>query len=112
MPLKAPGQALSPEARATDLPALVAAGWALACDGRDSLHKKLKFKDFPGAWGFMTQIALLAEQIDHHPEWSNVYNRVEITLTTHSCKGLSDLDLHMARQIDRISSLMGAQNAA
>jgi 4a-hydroxytetrahydrobiopterin dehydratase len=102
-PPKAPGQPLTDASRETDLPALLANGWTLGADGRDSLHKRLKFKDFSQTWGFMSRVALLAEQMDHHPEWANVYNRVEITLTTHSCNGLSNLDVHMAREIDRIA---------
>lgn len=73
-------------------------GWSLAAE-RDALEKSFKFKDFNQAWGFMTRVALAAEQLDHHPEWANVYNRVDILLTTHSCGGLSRLDLELARRI-------------
>lgn len=70
--------------------------------GRDALLREFKFKDFVEAFGFMTQVALLAEKMDHHPEWSNVYNRVEIALTTHDCNGLSARDVTLARAIDRL----------
>ena len=70
---------------------------------RASLRRDFKFRDFSEAWGFMNRVALLAEAQDHHPEWSNVYNRVAITLTTHDCKGLSARDLRLARDIDKLS---------
>jgi 4a-hydroxytetrahydrobiopterin dehydratase len=66
------------------------------------LHRELKFKNFRQAWGFMTQVALLAERANHHPEWSNVYNRVVIELTTHECNGLSRRDFDLARQINAV----------
>lgn len=78
-------------------------GWT-PVDGRDALEKSFKFKDFKSAWGFMSQVALAAEQMDHHPEWFNVYNRVDIVLTTHSCDGLSDLDVALAQKIDGFAS--------
>jgi 4a-hydroxytetrahydrobiopterin dehydratase len=64
--------------------------------------RTFKFKDFVEAFGFMAQVALLAEKMDHHPEWSNVYNRVEILLTTHDCNGLSARDVTLAQAIDRL----------
>lgn len=73
-------------------------GWALRGDGK-AIERVFKFRDFSEAFAFMTRIALLAEQADHHPEWSNVYNRVEITLTTHDAGGLSARDVAMARAI-------------
>jgi 4a-hydroxytetrahydrobiopterin dehydratase len=69
-------------------------------EGRDALHRAFKFPDFVSAWGFMCRVALLAEKADHHPEWSNVYNRVEITLSTHDAGGLSTHDVALARAID------------
>jgi 4a-hydroxytetrahydrobiopterin dehydratase len=75
--------------------------WQLV-DGRDAIQRNFRFKDFVEAWGFMTRVALLAEKQDHHPEWSNVYNRVEILLTTHDCKGLSARDVTLARAIDQL----------
>jgi 4a-hydroxytetrahydrobiopterin dehydratase len=72
-------------------------GWTLNGDGID---RSYKFKDFTQAFGFMARVALLAEKADHHPEWSNVYNRVEIRLTTHDAGGLSSRDFALARAID------------
>lgn len=71
--------------------------------GRDAIHRALRFKDFNEAWGFMARVALAAERMDHHPEWSNVYNRVEITLSTHDCGGLSERDVKLAKFIDGIA---------
>ena len=72
-------------------------------DGRDAIKRSFKFKNFSEAWGFMNRVALLAEAQDHHPEWSNVYNRVEILLTTHDCDGLSARDVKLARDIDKLA---------
>ena len=69
-------------------------------DDRDAISRALRFKDFNEAWGFMARVALMAERMDHHPEWVNVYNRVEITLSTHDCDGLSERDVKLARFID------------
>jgi 4a-hydroxytetrahydrobiopterin dehydratase len=77
--------------------------WRLA-EKRDALQRSFKFKNFSEAWGFMNRVALLAETQDHHPEWSNVYNRVEILLATHDCGGLSQRDLKLARAIDGLLS--------
>ena len=71
-------------------------------EGWDALRRGFRFADFSQAWGFMTRVALLAEAQDHHPEWSNTYNRVEITLTTHDAKGLSTRDVRLAKAIDRL----------
>jgi len=76
-------------------------GWALV-PGRDAIQKGFKFKDFNQAFGFMTRVALLAEKADHHPEWSNVWNKVEITLSTHDVGGLSKRDLDLARKIEGV----------
>lgn len=73
-----------------------------AVERRDAIHRAFRFKDFIETWGFMSRVALLAQAQDHHPEWSNVYNRVEITLTTHDCKGLSARDLRLAEDIDKL----------
>jgi 4a-hydroxytetrahydrobiopterin dehydratase len=69
---------------------------------RDAIRRQFRFRDFSAAWGFMSRVALLAEAQDHHPEWSNVYNRVEITLTTHDAGGLSARDVTLARAIDAL----------
>ena len=69
---------------------------------RDDLLRSFKFRDFVEAFGFMTRVALLAEKADHHPEWSNVYNKVEILLTTHDCDGLSTRDVALAEAIDKL----------
>lgn len=71
--------------------------------GKDAISRDFSFVDFNAAWGFMSRVALLAERMDHHPDWSNVYNRVSITLTTHDAGGLSDRDAAMARAIDAIA---------
>lgn len=75
--------------------------WSLARDGA-AIERKFKFADFSEAFAFMARVALLAEQRDHHPEWFNVYNRVEVTLTTHDAGGLSLRDVEMAQQIDAL----------
>ncbi len=77
--------------------------WSLDEDGK-AITRSFKFADFSAAWGFMSRVALLAEAQDHHPEWSNVYNRVAITLTTHDCDGLSARDAKLASAIDKIMS--------
>ena len=71
-------------------------------DGRDAITRSFTFDDFSQAFAFMTQVALLAEKADHHPEWSNVYNRVEILLTTHDAGGLAGRDVEMAQAIDAL----------
>lgn len=92
-------QKLTGPERDTALAALSAAGWALD-PARDAVTKAFKFKDFNAAWGWMNRVALLAEKADHHPEWSNVYNRVSVTLTTHDARGLTVLDVDLAQAID------------
>jgi 4a-hydroxytetrahydrobiopterin dehydratase len=76
-------------------------GWTLGED-KKGIHKAFKFEDFVQAFGFMTRVALLDEKADHHPEWSNVYNRVEIVLTTHDANGLSRRDVDLARKIEAL----------
>ncbi len=76
--------------------------WSLV-NGRDAIHRSFAFKDFNVAFSFMTHIALFAEKINYHPEWSNVYNRVEIILSTHDAGGLSQKDFEMAAFIDTLA---------
>ena len=77
-------------------------GWELAPD-RDAITRIFKFKNFVEAWGFMTQVAMEAEKADHHPEWFNVYNTVDILLSTHDAGGLTERDIALAKVIDRIA---------
>ena len=90
---------LSEETRGPLLDPLMATGWQMV-EGRDAIAKTYKFKDFADAFGWMTRAAIWAEKWDHHPEWANVYNRVEVTLTTHDVEGLSALDAKLARKMD------------
>jgi 4a-hydroxytetrahydrobiopterin dehydratase len=86
---------------ATHLPA-----WRLV-DGRDAIIRSIRFADFNAAFGFMSRVALAAEKQDHHPEWFNVWNRVDITLSTHDAGGLSKRDVALAEVIDRVATEMG-----
>jgi 4a-hydroxytetrahydrobiopterin dehydratase len=79
-------------------------GWTKAQGSRDAITRTVKFDDFNAAFGFMTRVALKADKMDHHPEWFNVYNKVEIVLTTHDCEGVSALDVEMARFINDAAS--------
>lgn len=92
---------LSETARKTVLAPLLEQGWTLDSD-RDAISKTFKFSDFTEAFAWMTRAAMWAEKWNHHPEWSNVYNRVEVTLTTHDVDGLSALDAKLARKLDSI----------
>jgi len=84
------------------LETLSATGWRHDPD-RDAVAKTFRFADFNAAFGWMTRVALLAEKLDHHPEWRNVWNRVEVVLTTHDAKGLTVLDLQMAQAMDQLA---------
>lgn len=77
-------------------------GWT-AVEDRDAIAKTFQFKDFNAAFGFMSRAALKAEKMDHHPEWFNVYNRVEVTLSTHDAGGVTELDVTLARFLDQIA---------
>ena len=77
-------------------------GWT-AVDGRDAITRRFTFKDFNAAFGFMTRVALKADQMDHHPEWSNVYNRVDVVLTTHDANGVTAKDVDLARFMDAVA---------
>ncbi len=78
------------------------AQWQRADDPREAISRTFVFADFNAAFGFMARVALLADKMDHHPEWSNVYNRVEVLLTTHDADGVTGLDLEMARFMDAV----------
>ena len=78
-------------------------GWAVVSE-KDAIGKTFKFNDFNAAFGFMTRVALMADKLDHHPEWFNVYNRVEVVLTTHDADGVSELDVEMAKFMDEIAA--------
>ncbi len=93
---------LSEETRGPLLAPLFDTGWAMV-EGRDAIRKEFKFKNFVEAFGFMTQAAIWAEKWNHHPEWSNVYNRVVVELTTHDVDGLSSLDAKLARKLDGLA---------
>ena len=93
---------LSETARTTTLDPLLEEGWTLD-ENRDAITKTFKFKDFTEAFGFMTRAAIWAEKWNHHPEWSNVYNTVYVTLTTHDVDGLSALDVKLARKFDGLA---------
>jgi 4a-hydroxytetrahydrobiopterin dehydratase len=95
------GQKLTAEGRQSALARLV--GWSEAKD-RDAITKKFVFRDFNEAFGFMTRTALVAEKLDHHPEWFNVYKKVEVTLSTHDAGGVTELDIELAEAMDRLAS--------
>ncbi|WP_409019226.1 4a-hydroxytetrahydrobiopterin dehydratase [Brevundimonas vesicularis] len=77
--------------------------WRRADDSRPAIARTLRFADFNAAFGFMTRVAIRADKVDHHPEWFNVYNRVEVVLTTHDAGGVTQRDLDMARFIDDVA---------
>lgn len=83
--------------------------WRAHEGDRPAIARSLTFADFNAAFGFMTRVALLADKVDHHPEWSNVYNRVEVLLTTHDAGGVTDKDVDMARFIDETAGAMGVK---
>jgi 4a-hydroxytetrahydrobiopterin dehydratase len=93
-------QKLTADARKSALAGL--AGWS-DVDGRDAIAKTFTFRDFNQAFGFMARAALVAEKMDHHPEWFNVYRKVEVTLSTHDAGGVTELDIRLAEAMDRIA---------
>ncbi|XP_023934765.1 pterin-4-alpha-carbinolamine dehydratase isoform X2 [Bicyclus anynana] len=90
---------LNAEERTSLLNPLLESGWKVQSD-RDAIIKEFQFKDFNQAFGFMTRVALLAEKMDHHPEWFNVYNKLQVTLSSHDVNGLSKRDIRMAKFMD------------
>ena len=82
-------------------------GWAMAA-GREAIQRRFTFRNFNEAFGFMTRVALVAEKMDHHPEWSNVYKTVDVLLATHDAGGLTASDFELAGAMDRIAATMGA----
>ena len=94
---------LTSDERKTDLNPVLQNGWAMDESGRDAIKKKFAFQDFNQAFGFMTRVAIKADKMDHHPEWFNVYNRVEVTLSTHDCSGLSQNDIKLAKFMDQVA---------
>lgn len=92
---------LSDEDRATALQELQ--GWT-EVEGRDAIQRTFKFKNFNQAFGFMSRVAMQAEKMDHHPEWFNVYATVEVTLSTHDAAGLTELDVKLARFMNRVAT--------
>jgi 4a-hydroxytetrahydrobiopterin dehydratase len=91
---------LTPDARAVALARIPA--WSMV-QGRDAIQRSFKFADFSAAFGFMARCALAAEKADHHPEWSNVYNRVDVVLSTHDAGGLTERDIALAEAMDRVA---------
>ncbi|CAL1527678.1 unnamed protein product [Lymnaea stagnalis] len=94
---------LTEEERSSTLSSLKELGWTLV-EGRDAIYKEFIFKDFNQAFGFMTRVALKADKMDHHPEWFNVYNKVQITLSTHDVGGLSHRDVILATFIEQAAT--------
>ena len=95
---------LTDQERATALASLPR--WQIVA-GRDAISRSFQFKDFNAAFGFMTRAALVAEKLDHHPEWFNVWSKVDVTLSTHDAGGLTALDIRLATAMDDIAAQMG-----
>ncbi|XP_051158694.1 probable pterin-4-alpha-carbinolamine dehydratase [Leptopilina boulardi] len=95
---------LTEEDRKTELAPLIATGWTIQTE-KDAIYKEFVFNNFNQAFGFMTQIAMQAEKMDHHPEWFNVYNKVNITLNSHDVNGLSRRDVKLATFMDKVAKL-------
>jgi 4a-hydroxytetrahydrobiopterin dehydratase len=103
--VKTMAQKLTGDARKAALAKLP--GWS-EVKGRDAISRKFTFEDFNAAFGFMARAALVAEKLDHHPEWFNVYNKVEVTLATHDAGGLTARDVKLAEAMDRLAQSTGA----
>jgi len=97
---------LTSEERSTQIGQLN--GWQ-AARGRDAIQRQYQFADFNEAFGFMTRVAIKAQEMDHHPEWFNVYNRVDVLLATHDADGVTGLDVELAGFMDEVARTMGAQ---
>lgn len=93
---------MTEQERAELLQPLLSSGWSMVTD-RDAIYKEFLFKNFNEAFGFMTRVALLADKMDHHPEWFNVYNKVQVTMSSHDCDGLSKRDVKMATFMNEIA---------
>ena len=93
---------LTDETREAELAPLFEAGWRLA-EGRDGISKTFRFRDFSEAFGWMARVALKAEKMNHHPDWLNVWNRVEVTLTTHEKGGLTTADVELVKAMDALA---------
>lgn len=83
-------------------------GWTALQGERDAIQRTYRFRDFNAAFGFMTRVALMADKLDHHPEWFNVYNRVDVTLATHDADGVTELDVKLASFMDDAAGALGA----
>ncbi|XP_032680843.1 probable pterin-4-alpha-carbinolamine dehydratase [Odontomachus brunneus] len=97
---------LTSEERQQSLSPLLSTGWTIQSD-RDAIYKEFVFNNFNEAFGFMTRVALQAEKMDHHPEWFNVYNKVNITLSSHDVNGLSQRDVKLATFINKVAAAVG-----
>ena len=95
-------QTLSQAQRQSELEPLINNGWSMV-DGRDAIAKTYKFKNFIDAFGWMTRVAIWAEKWNHHPEWSNTYNKVSVTLISHDADGLTDRDIKLAQKMDALA---------
>ncbi|WP_332765238.1 4a-hydroxytetrahydrobiopterin dehydratase [Phenylobacterium sp.] len=84
-------------------------GWSALPGERDAIQRSFKFADFNAAFGFMTRVAIRAEQLDHHPEWFNVYNRVDVTLATHDADGVTELDVTLASFMNEAAAAAGGK---
>ncbi len=89
--------------RQDQLAPLLQAGWAMVA-GRDAIARRFEFRNFVEAFGWMTRVAMWAEKLNHHPEWSNVYKTVDVTLATHSAGGLTELDIRLARRMEALAA--------